>query len=100
MKKPKTQIVNETNRGIYVWQLPNGDFLAEGLNILSIDAIKGDIQAMAAISRAAKHYGYPDGRPVFQEGYRKISDEEFEMQYERMINGLTPDPLDDLRGLS
>lgn len=96
----KARIVSETNKGIYVWQLPNGDFLAEGLNILSIEAVKGDIQAMAAITRAAKHYGYDEGRPVFQEGYRKVTDEEFEMQYERMMNGLTPDPLDDLKGLN
>lgn len=99
MKKPRTRIVSETNQGIYVWRLPNGDFLADGLDILSIRAQRGDIKAMSEISKAARGYGYPDGTPVFQEGYRKITDAEFEMQYERLMNGLVPDPLDELRGL-
>jgi|ERR1044072_108898 hypothetical protein len=94
MDKSKLSIVSETNVGIYVWRLPNGDFLAEGLDVLSIEARRGDIQAMAAIGRAAKHYGFPEGTPVFQEGYRKITDEEFEIQYARLMNGLTPDPMD------
>ncbi|MFY3742254.1 MAG: hypothetical protein HMLIMOIP_002723 [Candidatus Nitrosomirales archaeon] len=92
--KSKARFVSETNRGIYVWRLPNGDFLAEGLNVLSIDSVRGDIQKMAAITRAAKEYGYPEGAPVFVEGNRKITDEEFEIQYERMLNGLIPDPYD------
>lgn len=94
MKKPKARIVSETNVGIYVWQLPDGNFVADGLNVLSIDAVRGDIQKMAAIQKAAKAYGYPEGKPVFCEGYRKITDEEFEIQYARMMQGLTPDPLD------
>ena len=57
MKKSKTRIVSETNLGIYVWQLPSGDFVAEGLNILSIEATRGDIAAMAKIQRVAKHHG-------------------------------------------
>lgn len=92
--KSRTRIVSETNQGIYVWQLPDGNFLAEGLNVLSINSVRGDLQKMAEISRAAREYGYPDGTPVFVEGNRKISDEEFEIQYERMMNGLVPDPLD------
>lgn len=87
-------IVSETNVGIYVWRLPNGEFLSDGLNVLSIEARRGDIQAMAAITRAAKHYGFEDGAPIFEEGYRKITDEEFEIQYIRLVNGLTPDPQD------
>jgi hypothetical protein len=99
MKKPSARIVSETNKGIYVWQLANGEFLADGLNILSINAVRGDIQAMSTITNVAKGLGYPDGRPVFQEGYRKITDEEFEIQYTRLVNGYIPDPLDELKGL-
>lgn len=94
MKKPTARIVSETNLGIYVWQLPDGEFVANGLDILSIDAVRGDIQKMAAIQRAAKAYGYPEGKPVFCEGYRKITDEEFEVQYERMQMGMIPDTQD------
>jgi hypothetical protein len=96
MKKSKISVVSETNNGIYVWQLPNGDFLADGLDVLSIQAQRGDLQAMAAISREARNLGYGDGRPVFQEGYRKITDEEFEIQYLRMIHGMTPDPMEEI----
>jgi hypothetical protein len=99
MKKPRTRIISETNKGIYVWKLPNGEYLSEGLYILSIQATRGDIRKMKELAQAAKAYGYPDGTPEFQEGYRKISDEEFEMQYERMLKGLIPDPLDELKGL-
>lgn len=94
MKKPTARIVSETNLGIYVWELPDGEFVANGLDILSIDAVRGDIQKMAAIQRAAKAYGYPEGKPVFCEGYRKITDEEFEVQYERMQMGMIPDTQD------
>lgn len=94
MKKPKATIVSETNLGIYVWQLPDGDFVAQGLDVLSIEGSRGDIRAMAAIQKAAKYYGYPEGTPVFVEGRRKLTDDEFEMQLHRMRAGLTPDPQD------
>jgi hypothetical protein len=94
MKKPKATIVSETNLGIYVWQLPDGDFVAQGLDVLSIEAVRGDIQAMAAIQKAAKYYGYPEGSPVFVEGKRKITDDEFQVQLSRMRQGMTPDPQD------
>jgi hypothetical protein len=96
MKKSKISVVSETNNGIYVWQLPNGDFLADGLNVLSIQAKRGDLNAIFAIKQAAKHYGFPEGTAVFQEGYRKITDDEFEIQYLRMIHGMTPDPMEEM----
>lgn len=99
MKKPRARIVSDTNKGIYVWRLPNGEYLAEGLYILSVQAVKGDIKAMRTLAQAAKGYGFPEGTPEFQEGYRKVSDAEFAMQYERLLNGLVPDPIDELKGL-
>ena len=94
MKKSKATYVSETNVGIYVWRLPDGSYLADGLNVLSIEAVRGDIQKMAAISNAAAYYGYPDGTPEFAEGHRKVSDEEFANQYQRALMGLVPDPQD------
>jgi len=93
--KHKTSIVTgETDIGIYVWQLPNGDFLVdEDLNVLSINARRGDLRAMANISKVARNLGF-EGQAVFAEGHRKISDEEFEEQKWRMAQGLIPDPLD------
>lgn len=94
MKKSKASYVSETNVGIYVWRLPDGSYLADGIDILSIESVRGDIQKMAAISKAASYYGYPDGSPEFQEGYRKISDEEFLIQLDRAKKGLVPDKQD------
>lgn len=94
MKKPKATIVSETNVGIYVWQLPDGEYVAQGLDVLSIESTRGDIQKMAAIQKAAKYYGFPEGTPVFVEGRRKITDDEFQTQLHRMRAGLTPDPQD------
>ncbi len=94
MKKSKASYISETNVGIYVWRLPDGSYLADGLDILSIECRKGDIQAMTEISKVAKYHGYPDGTPEFQEGYRKISDEEFLIQLDRAKKGLVPDRQD------
>lgn len=104
--KKKITPVSETNIGIYVWRLPNGDYLHDGdFNFLSVAARRGDIQAMANISKVAKNLGY-EGTPEFAEGHRKINDEEFAEQVYRLTQGLTPDPLDigvykdSLRGLN
>lgn len=93
-QKSKLTEVRETNLGVYVWQLPDGNFLAdEDLNILSITAMRGDLRAMAEISKVAKYLGY-EGTPIFAEGRRKISDDEWEEQNWRIENGLIPDPYD------
>jgi hypothetical protein len=97
MKKPKARIVSETNKGIYVWRLPNGEYLSEGLYILNISSTRGDIEKIKQLAKVAKAYGHPEGTPEFQEGYRRVTDEEFQMQYERLLQGLIPDPLDELK---
>jgi len=95
MKHGRIKQISETNLGIYVWKLNTGEFLAdEDFNILSISAKRGDLIAMNKIASVAKNLGYGDGQPVFAEGYRKITDEEFEEQIDRMTQGLIPDPLD------
>lgn len=94
-QKNKLVEVRETNLGVYVWQLPNGVCLHdEDMNTLSITAMRGDISAMAKITKAATYYGYPDGSPVFAEGRRKIDQEEWEEQRDRARQGLIPDPYD------
>lgn len=93
--KHKTSIVTgETNIGIYVWQLPNGDFLIDDdLNVLSVNARRGDLWAITNITKVARSLGF-EGQAVFSEGNRKISEEEFQEQRYRMSQGLVPDPLD------
>ena len=95
MNKSKVSSVSETNIGIYVWELPEGIYLADGQgNVLSIASRRGDIQRMKKICQAAAHHGYPDGNPVFIEGVRKITDEEYHEQIRRMAAGETPDEYD------
>lgn len=94
-KNSKLTEVKETNLGVYVWQLPAGNYLCdEDLNILSITAMRGDLGAMARITATAKNLGFGDGHPVFAEGRRKISQEEWEEQHARAMAGLVPDPYD------
>lgn len=93
-KKNGLSVVSETNLGIYVWQLPDGGYLIDDdFNVLSITAFRGDLKAMANISKVARNLGF-EGTPYFVEGARKISDTEFEVQKERMLEGLIPDPYD------
>lgn len=95
MKKGKTRVVSETNIGIYVWRLPNGDYIMDDeLRVLSIAATRGDVTKIAALSQAAKIHGYDEGTAEFVEGARKISDEEFILQYDRFMEGYIPDPYD------
>lgn len=93
--KNKITRVSETNLGVYVWQMINGDFLAdEDLNVLSITSMRDDLVKMANITKVAKNLGFGDGSPVFLEGRRKIDDEEFEEQKARSAEGLVPDKYD------
>jgi len=94
--KPRLSVVKKkTNDGIYVWRLPNGEIVSDNSgNIMNIPSRAGDIEAMAKITRAAAHYGYPDGRPEFQPGVRRISDEEYSVQKDRMKQGYIPSETD------
>ena len=84
------QVQQESNLGVYLWKLPNGNLLADtDGNMLSIDAIQGDISAMAKMQRAAKAVGYPEGRPVWEAAH-KCSSEEYEEQLEELKNGKNP----------
>lgn len=94
-KKSNISAVSETNLGVYVWQLPNDTFVAdEDANVMSISAMRGDLLAISKITKAARHYGFPEGEAVFLEGHRKITDEELQEQIYRMNQGLVPDPYD------
>lgn len=92
-----TRIVNSKydHIGIYVWELPNGKFLAdEQKRVLSISSIYGDVKKMSKITSAAAAYGFPNGKPRFMPGHRKVTDEEYDNQTDRMLNGLIPDEYD------
>jgi len=91
----KSQILEETTLGIYVWEMPDGRWIGDDDgNFLSVTAKKGNRSKIDALAREVRSYGIYEGNPKFLSGRRKIDDEEFEHQNERLKWGLTPDPLD------
>ena len=85
----------ESTLGIYVWEMPDGRWIGddEG-NYLSVTSKKGNRDRMDAIAREVRSYGIYEGNPLFLSARRKIDDEEFEYQKQRLNWGLVPDPLD------
>jgi hypothetical protein len=77
--------------GLYFWRLPDGHlFKDDDNNLLSIESVKGDLDKMAKLRKAAAHYGQPEGSPWFYAGAKKATDEEYAEQVDRMKNGLLP----------
>lgn len=96
MKLTRTgvQIIEETEYGVYMWQMPDGRYLSMGEGrVLNVPARKGDLEAIAAISREAKSFGeqYAEGSPVFQAGAYRIDDSDAEEQLNDMKEGRLPD---------
>jgi len=95
LKSTGRRQVEEVPYGMYVWETPDGEVLGDGDgNIMNVFCMKGDRKAIAALAEAARHYGFPEGKPVWWSGKRRITDEELEEQEARARLGLTPDPLD------
>jgi hypothetical protein len=91
--KTRVKVVEEkwSDAGIYVWQLPSGKYFTDGEgNALSIESMINDSAKIKELTDAAKYYGQPEGKPVFFSNVRKISDEEYSEQKDRMANGLIP----------
>lgn len=85
----------ETSLGIYVWEMPDGRWIGDDDgNFLSITSKKGNKSKMDALAREVRSFGIYEGKPKFLSGRRKIDDEEFEHQKQRLEWGLVPDPLD------
>ena len=95
MSNMKVTPVDEVNYGIYVWQMPdNSVVMDEDGNYLSIPSIKGDIRQIKKLKNAAREYGLDEGKPLFFAGHRQITDEELEIQKQRLSLGLVPDEKD------
>jgi len=95
LKSSKVTVISETNIGLYVWQMPNGQIVTDqNKDVMNIPAMRGDITAITKISNAAKKLGIDEGSPLFLEGARRVTEEELEEQTERMSSGLIPDPYD------
>jgi hypothetical protein len=95
IKSISKQIVEETTLGIYVWEMPDGRWIGDDDgNFLSVTSMKGNKSKMDALAREVRSYGIYEGQPKFLSGRRKIDDEEFENQKQRLEWGLVPDQLD------
>lgn len=93
--KPRTSVVNETNIGMYVWEMPDGSWVAddEG-HFMNIVSMRNDRKRVAQLTDAARAYGVVTGKPVFLEGHKPVSDEEYEVQRQRLYAGIMPDQWD------
>ena len=95
MKNMRATIVEESMLGLYVWITPDGKVVAdEDGNYLNIEAMKGDQRKIDILREAAKEYGVDGGRAKFFAGFRRVSDEEYQKQMQRLEMGLIPDELD------
>jgi hypothetical protein len=95
-KSKATFIPKGYDWGLYFWKLPDGHLFHDNEgNLLNIPSMKGDISKMAALRKAAAHFGQPEGQPWFYAGIKRATDEKFEEQKQRLKEGLIPN-LDDL----
>ena len=94
-KKNSRFLQEESTLGIYVWEMPDGRWIGDDDgNFLSVTAKKGNRSLIDALAREVRSYGIYEGGPKFLSARRKISDEEFDHQKQRLDWGLVPDPLD------
>jgi hypothetical protein len=94
IKRVKQSVIEETTLGIYVWEIDGKWVGDDDGNYLSVTSKKGNREKIEMLRKAVAHYGVNRGEPKFLSGRRKIDDEEFEYQNQRLKWGLTPDPLD------
>ncbi|NCZ76670.1 MAG: hypothetical protein EBY12_01535 [Actinobacteria bacterium] len=93
--RQKKQYVDETTLGVYVWLMPDGRWIGDDDgNYLSVPSRKGNRTRIDELAREVRSYGIYEGSPHFLAGSRKITDEEFQEQEDRLKWGLIPDPLD------
>ena len=84
----------DTNLGVYV-ALSKGRYIVdEDGRQLSISAWQGSRKRQAELIEVAKSYGLEDITVEFIPDVRKVSDDEYEEQQERLAEGKTPDPYD------
>ena len=96
MPQPRITVIDKQgDDGIYVWRTPEGKIVGDGNgNIMNIPARRGDITAISKITKAAAHYGFPEGEAVFRAGQHRITDEEHSVQVDRMSQGYIPSETD------
>ena len=95
MNNIRRQVIEESPLGIYVWEMPDGRWIGDDDgNFLSVTAKKGNRSLIDALAREVRSCGIYEGGPKFLSARRKINDEEFAEQKQRLEWGLVPDPFD------
>jgi len=95
VKNARVSAVEEADYGLYYWKMPDGTYIGddEG-NFLVVPSMRGDLTKMAKMADAARSLGVNEGQPVFMAGQRKVTDEEYQEQLERLAAGEQPDEWD------
>ena len=100
MNNTRAKIIEESQYGLYVWEMPDGRWVGddEG-HYMCIAAKKNDYAKILDLRVAAYHYFKdmgmePVGQPKFLSGRRMVTDSEYEEQEMRARAGLVPDPYD------
>lgn len=81
--------------GVYIWRINGKPVVNENLDYVQIASRRGDLNKIARLKKFVnEELGIFDGGPYFEEGSRPISQEEWEDQMARQMNGQVPDPYD------
>lgn len=94
IKNSRQTLVEETILGIYVWEIDGKWVGDDDGNFLSITSKKGNREKMEQLRKVVSSYGIDRGAPKFLAGRRKVDDEQYEFQKQRLEQGLVPDPFD------
>lgn len=87
--------IEETDYGLYLWEMPDGSLVADDeKNFLNIPAKRGDPNKLKQLKDTVRSFGIETGKPLFLSGHRRVTDEEYEYQKQRLQWGLIPDELD------
>lgn len=93
--------VYETIYGVCVWVMPDGAVLGdEEGNFLSISGKLNDMFVEKRLRDSAIYWCGEEaklGHAKWIPGARKISDDEYDEQNDRLLRGVVPDPVDEAR---
>lgn len=91
----KVRMIEETDYGLYLWQMPDGSLVSdENKNFLNIPSHRDDKSKIKLLTETVRSFGINEGEPIFFSGHRRVTDEEYEYQKQRLEWGLVPDELD------
>ena len=92
---PNPTVIEEVDYGLYVWEMPDGTVVGDDQgNFLNVAAFKGDSVKMNMLVNEVRSFGITEGRPRWLSGHRRVTDEEYEEQQQRLRWGLVPDVWD------